>query len=173
VYSSRPDYDLRTEHYRILGVDLTEVPGINTLLVHILLAEVGPDLSKFRSSAAFASWLGLCPDNRISGGKILSVRTRHVQNRAALALRIAAHTLHHNQSSLGHYYRRMRAKLGAPKAITATAHKLARVLYHLIITGQPYKESIFAERETQHQQRTLIGLHGPARTLGYSCRDDR
>jgi transposase len=167
VYSSQPNYDLRTEHYRILGVDLTEIPGINTLLVHTLLAEVGPDLSKFRSAAAFASWLGLCPDNRISGGKILSVRTRHVQNRAALALRIAAHTLHHNQSSLGHYYRRMRAKLGAPKAITATAHKLARVLYHLVITGQPYQESIFAERETQHQQRTLITLHARAHTLGY------
>jgi transposase len=146
---------------------LTEVPGINTLLVHTLLAEVGPDLSKFRSAAAFASWLGLCPDNRISGGKILSVHTRHVQNRAALALRIAAHTLRHNQSVLGHYYRRMRAKLGAPKAITATAHKLARILYHLLTTGQPYKESIFAERETQHQQRTLFSLHARARALGY------
>jgi transposase len=167
VHTNTPSYDLRTEHYRILGVDLTEVPGINTLLVHTLLAEVGPDLSKFRSASAFASWLGLCPDNRISGGKILSVRTRHVQNRAALALRIAAHTLHHNQSSLGHYYRRMRAKLGAPKAITATAHKLARVLYHLLTTGQPYQESIFAERETQHQQRTLFRLHAQVRALGY------
>jgi hypothetical protein len=167
VYSSHPDYDLRTEHYRILGVDLTEVPGINTLLVHTLLAEVGPDLSKFRSAAAFASWLGLCPDNRISGGKILSVRTRHVQNRAALALRIAAHTLHRNQSVLGHYYRRMRAKLGAQKAITATAHKLARILYHLLTTGQPYQESIFEERETQHQQRTIFSLHARARALGY------
>jgi hypothetical protein len=167
VYSSQPNYDLRTEHYRILGVDLTEIPGINTLLVHTLLAEVGPDLSKFRSAAAFASWLGLCPDNRVSGGKILSVRTRHVQNRAALALRIAAHTLHHNQSSLGHYYRRMRGKLGAPKAITATAHKLARVVYHLLTTGQPYQESIFADRETQHQQRTIFSLHARARALGY------
>jgi len=167
VYSSKPDYDLRNEHYRILGVDLTEVPGINTVLVQTLLAEVGPDLSKFRSAAAFASWLGLCPDNRVSGGKILSVRTRHVQNRAALALRLAAHTLHHNQSALGHYYRRMRAKLGAPKAITATAHKLARVLYHLLTAGQSYEESVFAERETQHQQRSLFKLHARARALGY------
>jgi hypothetical protein len=96
---------------------------------------------------------------RAAGGKIPSVRTRHVQNRAALALSIAAHTLHHNQSFLGHYYRRMRARLSAPKVISATAHKLARVLYHPIITGQPYQESIFAERETQHQQRTFISLH--------------
>jgi len=86
VYFSQPKYDLRTERYRILGVDLTEVPGIGTLLVQTLLTKIGPDLSKFRSAAAFASWLGLCPDNRVSGGKILSVRTRHVQNRAALAL---------------------------------------------------------------------------------------
>jgi transposase len=76
-------------------------------------------------------------------------------------------TLHHNQSVLGHYYRRMRAKLGAPKAITATAHKLARVLYHLLTTGQPYQESIFAEREAQHQQRSLFSLHSRARALGY------
>jgi hypothetical protein len=90
-----------------------------------------------------------------------------VQNRAALALRIAAHTLHHNQSSLGHYYRRMRAKLGAPKAITATAHKLARIFYYLLTSGQPYQESIFAERETQHQQRTVFSLHARARALGF------
>lgn len=167
MYSSQPDYDLRSEHYRILGVDLTEVPGINTPLVQTLLAEVGPDLSKFRSAVAFASWLGLCPDNRISGGRILSVRTRHVQNRAALALRIAAHTLHHNQSALGHYYRRLRAKLGAPKAITATTHKLARLLYHLLTSGVPYQESIFAEREAQHQQHNLFKLHARARALGY------
>jgi transposase len=74
--------------------------------------------------------------------------------------------LHYNQSVLGHFYPRMRAKLGAPKAITATAHKLARILYHLLTTGQPYQESIFAEWETQHQQRTLFGLHALARALG-------
>lgn len=167
LHSSCPGYDLRTEHYRILGVDLTEVPSINTLTVHSLLAEVGPDLSKFRSAAAFASWLGLCPDNRISGGKVLSARTRHVQNRAALALRVAAQTLHHNQSALGHYYRRMRAKLGAPKAITATAHKLARIIYHLLTTTQPYQETVFAECEKQHRLRTISRLKAQVQALGF------
>ena len=167
LHSSCPGYDLRTEHYRILGVDLTEVPSINTLTVHSVLAEVGPDLSKFRSAAAFASWLGLCPDNRISGGKVLSVRTRHVQNRAALALRVAAQTLHRNQSALGHYYRRMRAKLGAPKAITATAHKLARIIYHLLTTAQPYQETVFAEREKQHRLRTINRLKAQVQALGF------
>jgi hypothetical protein len=99
-----------------------------------------PDLSKFRSAEAFASWLGLGPDNRISGGKILSVRTRDVQNRA---------------------------KLGAPKAITVTAHKLARILYDLLTTGHAYQGSLFAERETQYQQRNLFSLHARARALGY------
>ena len=163
----RPGFDLRSEHYRILGVDLTEIPGINTLTIHSVLAEVGPDLSKFRSAAAFASWLGLCPDNRISGGKVLKVRTRHVQNRAALALRLAAHTLHHDRSALGQFFRRMRTKLGAPKAITATAHKLARILYHLLTTGQPYQESIFAEWENQHRQRTLSRLHTQVQAFGF------
>jgi hypothetical protein len=106
-------------------------------------------------------------DIHYNPGKILSVRTRHVENRAALALRIAAHTLHHNQSALGHYYRRMLAKLGAPRAITATAHKLACVLYHPLPAGQPYRESVFAERETQRQQRSLFKLHARARALGY------
>ncbi|MGI9073283.1 MAG: transposase [Bryobacteraceae bacterium] len=187
-------------------MDLTEVSSINTLTVHSVLAEVGPDLSKFRSAAAFASWLGLCPDNRISGGKVLSVRTRHdvatgnirhrrvlvdvprtegipdglavdeqgflwsaqcAQNRAALALRVAAQTLHHNQSALGHYYRRMRAKLGAPKAITATAHKLARIIYYLLTTGQRYQETVFAEREKQHRLRTITRLKAQVQALGF------
>ncbi len=103
-------FDLRSQLYRIFGVDLTAVPGLNSSTVNTLLAEVGPDLSRFRSASAFASWLGLCPDNRISGGKVLSVRSRKVKNRAAMALRMAVQSLHHSQSYLGQYYRRMRAK---------------------------------------------------------------
>ena len=91
-------FDLRTHLYRIYGVDLTEVPGINALTAHVLFAEIGSDLSRFASGPAFASWLGLCPDNRISGGKILSVQTRIVKNRAAMALRLAAQSLHRSQS---------------------------------------------------------------------------
>ncbi len=161
------DYDLRTQHYRILGVDLTRVPGISSLIIHTVLAEVGPDFTKFRSASAFASWLGLCPDNDISGGKVLWAGTRKVNNRAAKAFRLAAYTLHHSRSVLGDYYRRMRAKLGAPQAITATAHKLARIAYHLITTGQAYDESVFARDEERYKKRTEVRLKAQARALGF------
>jgi transposase len=112
-------FDVRSELFRIFGVDLTEIPGINSLTAHTLLAEIDPDVSKFANCAAFASWLGLCPDNRISGGRILSVRTRPVNNGASLALRMAAQSHYRDQSYLGQFFRRMRAKLGAAQAITA------------------------------------------------------
>lgn len=160
-------FDLRSELYRIFGVDLTQIPGINALTAHTLLAEVGPELSRFATPSAFASWLGLCPDNRISGGKILSVQTRVVKNRLAMALRMAAQSLHRSQSFLGDYYRRMRAKLGTPKAITAAAHKLARIIFHLLSTRQAYDESIFSQYELQHRHRSELRLRNHARKLGF------
>lgn len=160
-------FDLRGELYRIFGVDLTQIPGINALTAHTLLAEVGPDLSRFATPSAFASWLGLCPDNRISGGRVLSVKTRVVKNRVAMALRMASQSLHRSQSFLGDYYRRMRAKLGTPKAITAAAHKLARILFHLLSTRQAYDESIFAKHESQHRNRRELRLRNHARKLGF------
>jgi transposase len=113
-----------------------------------------------------ASWLGLCPDNRISGGKVLSVKTRKVKNRAATALRMAAQSLHRSQSFLGNFYRRMRTKLGAPKAITATAHKLARILYHMVTTGHAYDETICAQNEVQNRKRMEARLRKQAREFG-------
>ena len=166
LYSNEPNFDLRLHLYRILGVDLTAVPGINVLTAHSLLAEVGPDLSKFRSASAFASWLGLCPDNDISGGKVLSVRTRKVSSRAALAFRMAANALFKSKSWLGNFFRRMRARLGAPKAITAAAHKLARIVYHLLTTRQPYDETIFAKHEQVSRARTEVRLRAQAKELG-------
>jgi transposase len=160
-------FDLRGELYRIFGVDLTQIPGINALTAHTLLAEVGPDLSRFATPSAFASWLGLCPDNRISGGKVLSVRTRVVKNRVAMALRMASQSLHRSHSFLGDYYRRMRAKLGTPKAITAAAHKLARIIFHLLSTRQAYDESNFGKHEAQHRRRKELRLRNHARKLGF------
>ena len=125
LFSNEPSFDLRSHLYRIFGVDLTAVPGISVLTAHTILSEIGPDVSKFRNAAAFASWLGLCPHNDISGGKVLSVKTRRVKNRVAVAFRMAANALFRSQSPLGDFFRRMRAKLGAPQAITAAAHKLA------------------------------------------------
>jgi transposase len=164
---NQPHFDLRAHLHRLFGVDLTTIPGIDVLTAHTLLTEVGPDLSKFPTPSAFASWLGLCPDNRISGGKVLSVKTRRVKNRAALALRMSAQAVQSSRTSLGGYYRRMRAKLGGPKAITATAHKLARVVYHLVATGQSYDESVFLRYEVSHRDRVQKRLHAQAAALGF------
>jgi hypothetical protein len=138
------------------------------LTIYTIFSEVGSDLSKFPSGRHFASWLGLSPDNRVSGGKVLSVRTREVKNRTAGALRMAACSLSRSHSTLGDYYRRMRARLGAPKAITASAHKLARVIYHLLTTGQEYDESVFAQSEESYRQRRAKRLQREAVALGYS-----
>jgi len=162
-----PRFDLRAELYRVLGTDLTQVPGLQTPTVYTLFAELGADLSPFPSGDHFASWLGLCPDNRISGGKVLSVKTRRVKHRVAQALRLAAQSLWRSSSVLGGFFRRMRAKLGAPAAITATAHKLARIIYHLLTTRQPYDESRLAAAEADHRRRTEARLRAQARALGF------
>jgi transposase len=163
--TSEPGFDLQTHLHRIFGVDLTQVPGINVLTTQTLLAQIGPDFSHFANGPALTSWLGLCPDNRVSGGKVLSVKTRKVKNRAT-ALRMAAQSLHRSQSFLGHFYRRMRTKLGAPKAITATAHKLARIIYHMVTTGHAYDETICAQNEAQNRKRMEARLRKQARELG-------
>jgi transposase len=159
---------LREEAYRILGVDLTTIPGISVLQVQTILAELGSGVSKFRSAGAFSSWMGLCPDNDISGGKVLWSGTRKVKNRVALTLRMAAQSLQHSQSALGEFYRRMRAKLGAPKAIAAAAHKLARVVYHLLTTREPYDDSVFAKTEERYRKRTENRLKAQAHALGFT-----
>jgi transposase len=159
---------LREETYRILGVDLTTIPGISVLHVLTILAELGSGISKFRGAGAFSSWMGLCPDNDISGGKVLWSGTRKVKNRIAVTLRMAAQSLQHSQSALGESYRRMRTKLGAPKAITAAAHKLARVVYHLLATREPYDDSVFEKGEEKYRQRAENRLKAQARALGFT-----
>ena len=158
---------LRSELQRAFGVDLTQIPGIRTGIAQTLFGEIGPDFSKFRSASAFASWMGLCPDNEISGGKVLWVGTRKVNCRAATALRMAAQSLHHSQSALGDFYRRMRAKLGAPKAITAAAHKLARIIFHLVTTRQEFDDSRFAADQLRFHKRQEAKLRAKARALGF------
>jgi len=165
---NQPQFDLRGQLHRILGVDLTALPGLSTITVHTLFGEVGGDLAKFPSAKHFSSWLGLCPDHRISGGKVLSAHTRTVKSRAAYALRMAAYSAGKSYSAIGDYYRRLRARLGAPKAITATAHKLARIIFHLLKTGQPYDESVFAQNEIRYQHRRERNLRQQARDLGFS-----
>lgn len=158
---------LRSELQRVFGIDLTKIPGIRTGITQTLFGEIGPDFTKFRSASAFASWMGLCPDNDISGGKVLWVGTRKVKCRAALALRLAAQSLHHSKSALGDFYRRMRAKLGAPKAITAAAHKLARIIFHLVTTRQEFDDSRFAADQLRYQKRQETKLRARAKAMGF------
>jgi transposase len=159
-------FDMSSELYRLFGVDLTAVPGISALTAHALLSEVGTDLTRFRSAAAFANWLTLCPGNKKSGGRVLSSKTRPTNSRLAHALRLAAQTLARSRSHLGNFYRSIRARLGAPQAITATAHKLARILYHLLTTGSPYDESVFDQQQQKQNMRLHKRLAKQARTLG-------
>ena len=150
-----------------LGVDLTGIEGIGVLTGLVLLTEVGPNVSRFRSEKHFCSWLGLCPDNRISGGKVLSSRTRRVVNRATDALRLAASTLERSQSALGGFARRMKARLGAAEGITATAHKLARIVYRLIKHGETYVRQGLEDYEKHFHARKLHALPKTAAALGF------
>jgi transposase len=164
---STAEEGLGAELKRVFGIDLTKIPGIRVGIAQTMFGEIGPDFTKFRSASAFASWMGLCPDNDISGGKVLWVGTRKVKCRAATALRMAAQSLHHSKSALGDFYRRMRAKLGAPKAITAAAHKLARIIFHLITTGQEFDESRFAADQLRYQKKQEVKLRAKAKAMGF------
>jgi transposase len=158
---------LREDLYRAFGVDLTQVPGLNTLTTQVLLTEIGPDFSRFPTSGDFCSWLRICPNAKITGGKVISSKTRPSKNRAALALRMAAQGLHRSQSFLGNYFRRMKARLGTPKAITAAAHKLARIVYHLVTTHQEFDATVFQALERSSQHRKHLRLRAQARELGF------
>ena len=163
---NRPQFDLRSELDRISGVDLTRIDSINVLVAQTVISEVGLDMSRWNTEAHFASWLGLCPDNRISGDKVLSRGTRHVVNRAATALRIAATTLLRSRSYLGAQYRRLRTKLGAPKAITAMAHRLARLVYRMLKYGQEYIDKGMEYYEERNRFQQLEHLRKKAAKMG-------
>jgi len=150
-----PRFDLRGQLYRITGVDLTQIDGVDVQTAQTVISEVGVDMSRWNSEKQFASWLGLCPDNRISGGKVLKRGTRHVVNRAATALRLAAWGLLRSQSALGAKFRRLRSRLGAPKAITAMAHLLARLFYRMLKFGHEYVDKGMEYYETKYRQQQL------------------
>jgi transposase len=161
-----PRFDLTSELQRITGVDLTRIDGIDVMVAQTILSEVGLDMSRWKTEAHFASWLGLCPDNRITGGKVLGRGTRHVVNRAATALRMAANTLIRSRSYLGAQYRRLRTKLGAPKAITALAHRLARLVYRMLKYGQQYIDKGTEYYERRYREQQLQFLRKKAAQLG-------
>ncbi|HEX2714033.1 MAG TPA: transposase, partial [Candidatus Acidoferrales bacterium] len=139
---------------------------IHVLVAQTVISEVGLDMTRWKTEAHFASWLGLCPDNRISGDKVLRKGTRRVVNRAATALRMAATTLLKSHSYLGAQYRRLRTKLGAPKAITAMAHKLARLVYRMLKYGQDYIDKGMQYYEDRHRLQQVQLLKKRAAKLG-------
>ena len=162
-----PQFDLGAELHRISGVDLTRIDGVNVMVAQTIVSEVGLDMSRWKTEAHFASWLGLCPDNRISGDRVLGRGTRHVVNRAATALRMAATTLLNSRSYLGAQYRRLRSKLGAPKAITAMAHKLARLVYRMLKFGQGYVDKGTQYYENKYREQQVELLKKNAAKLGF------
>jgi len=161
------DEKLRLQLYTKFGADITAIEGIGANAALTMLTEVGADLSRFKSEKNFTSWLGLCPSNRISGGKILSCHTRRVVNRLSDVLRLAASSLERSQSALGAFYRRMKSKLGPAPAVTACAHKLARLIYRLIKHGEAYVREGMADYEKKCQAQRRKRLEINAKALGF------
>jgi transposase len=162
-----PHFDVRRALYLLAGIDLTAIEGIDEIHALTLISELGSDFTKWPTVKHFTSWLGLCPNWKKTGGKVQSSKTRKGKNRAAGALRLAAWSLMRSKSYLGAFLRRQRSRLGAPKAITATAHKLARILYNMMRHGIAYmrrEESAYAE---QVRERLEKQLRRRARELGY------
>ena len=159
-------FDLRTQLFQMCGVDLTRIDGIDVTTALVVVSEVGADMGKFPSDKHFASWLGLCPDTKITGGKVMSGKTKRCANRAAQALRLAAAALRSSQSALGAYYRRMCARMDKPKAVTAAAHKLARLIYAMLTHGQEYTDRGQDYFEERYRQRVLHNLAQKAKAMG-------
>ena len=156
-----------TEHlYRMTGVNLTQIVGLNTPTVLTIIAEVGLDMSRWPTSKHFASWLGLCPGSKISGGKNFSSKSKPSANRAAHAFRMAAYSLHRSQTAIGAFLRRKKAQLGSPKAITATAHKIARIFYEMLKNRTEYKDLGVDYYQARYKERMLRNLKRKARAFG-------
>jgi transposase len=162
-----PKIDLTSQLTALAGIDLTQTMGVSVLGSLILISEIGTDMSRWRDDKAFSSWLGLAPNHKISGGKILSNRTRKVANRAASVLRLIALALGKTDTVLGHFYRRIRARSGAPKAITATARKLACLIYYLLRHKRPYVEPSLENYLRQFEKQRLLNLQKHAKSLGF------
>ena len=162
-----PKFDARTLLLQMCGVDLTRIDGIDVTTAFKVLAEIGADLSRFKSAKHFASWLGLCPGTKISGGKVISAATYGNSNRAAQALKMAAISLRSSQSALGAYYRRLCARMDKGKAVTACAHKLARLIYAMLTQGEAYVDQGQAQYEEKYHQRVIKNLTKRAGQLGF------
>jgi transposase len=160
------DFDLRREAYRLFGVDVTQIPGLESNVLP-LFGEVGRDMTRWPTAGHFVSWLALCPDNDISGGRILWRGMRKANNRAGQIFRLAAQSLHRSQTPMGRYLGRLKAKLGPAGAITATARKIATLFYTLVRQQVQFDNSIWQASDRERQQRLQHKLSKQARRLGY------
>src|SRR6266545_8026616 len=164
---NEPNFNVRAQMARILGVDLVAVMRLSASSVQTIISEIGTDMSKFPTVKHFCSWVGLAPRNDISGGRMVRSRTMKVRSRAKQAFRDAAASVGRSDSALGAYYRAMRARLGPQQAIVATAHKIARIVYHLLTTHEPYREESGAQYEQRRRERELVQLRRRAQKLGF------
>jgi transposase len=167
--ANEPDFDVRSPLYRMTGgVDLTQIPGIRPLIALKLISEIGTDMSRWPTDKHFTSWLTLAPQNKVSGGKRLSSKTQPSANRAAQALRIAAMANGRSDNAFGAYYRRLAVRIGKAKAITATARKIAVIVYHMLKHRLPYRPLTATHYNRQQKNRRLRRLKKHAQELGYS-----
>jgi transposase len=164
--ANSPRFDVRAALYYAVGLDLTEIEGVSELMALTVISEIGPGVSRFATVKKFCSWLGLCPNWKKTGGRVKSSRTRRRVNRAAQALRVAAQGLHHSKGALGGFLRRMKGRLGAQAALTATAHKLARIVYLALKHGMTYVRQGQEEYEARMKEKQVKALRRKARQLG-------
>jgi transposase len=163
-----PAFDARAALHAILGVDLTQIHGLGPYLSLKLIGECGTDLSAWPTAKHFTSWLSLAPSNKISGGRILSSKTRRSNNRAAALLRLAAVTVGRTETALGAFYRRLSARVGKAKAVTATARKIAVLFYNTLRHGMAYADPGARYYEERYHERVLANLRRRAQSLGFS-----
>lgn len=163
-----PSFDVRAALYGVLGTDLTQIHGLGPSLALKLVAECGTDLRAWKTAKHFTSWLCLAPGNKISGGKLLSSRTRRSSSRAAALLRLAATTIGRSDTALGAFYRRLSSRIGKQKAVTATARKIAVLFYNAVRFGMAYHDPGAAAYEERHRTRVLANLQRRAKTFGFA-----
>ena len=161
-------FDVRSALFALLGKDITKIDGFGPYLSLKLIAECGDDLSAWPSAKHFTSWLGLAPNNKISGGKVLSSRTRRSGGRAAALLRLAAVTVGRTDTALGAFYRRLSARIGKAKAVTATARKIAVLFYNAVRHGMEYVDPGASFYEVQYRKRVVDNLHRRAKAFGFA-----
>jgi transposase len=164
--ASSPGFDVRAALYYVVGLDLTEIEGVSELTALTVISEIGPGVSRFATVKKFCSWLGLCPNWKKTGGRVRSSRTRRGVNRAAQALRLAAQGLHHSRGASGGFLRRMKGRLGAQAAVTAAAHKLARIVYLALKHGLTYVRQSQEEHLARMKEKQVKALRRKARQLG-------